>query len=118
MTSMVAHAANVTQPSLLPGLDEPWIHIARDLLFAMGPAALAAHGACAVAATLVYRATDADDRRFPAVCCLVACIIGTAAIAAVESNWWAVCASIVWALLSGLSTYRQLGLLQGWVPKS
>merc|ERR550532_2007231 len=84
----------------------------------MGPAALAAHGGCAVAATIVYRATDADDRRFPAVCCLVACIIVTAAVAAVEGEWWVVCASIVWACLSGLSTYRQLGFLQGWVPKS
>jgi len=84
----------------------------------MGPAALAAHAACAVTATVVYTATAADDRRFPSVCCLVACIIVTAVSAAVESNWWMVFASIVWAVLSGLSTYRQLGFLQGWVPKT
>jgi len=118
MASMVARAAKVDESVLLPALDEPWVHIARDLLFAMGPAALAAHGACAVAATVVYRATDADDRRIPAVCCLVACIIVTGVIAAVDTNWWMVCACIVWACLSGLSTYHQLGFLQGWVPKS
>jgi len=118
MACCVARATNVTGPTLLPVLDEPWVDIARDLLFAMGPAALAAHATCAVAATAVYRATDADDRRFPAVCCLVACIIITAVIAAVESSWWMMCASIVWAALSGLSTYRQLGFLQGWVPTS
>merc|ERR1712062_387448 len=98
--------------------DEPGVHVARDLLFALGSAALAAHAACAVAATVVYRATAADDRRFPAVCCLVASICVTATAAAIESSWWMVCASIVWAALSGLSTHRQLGFLQGWVPKS
>jgi len=118
MACVVAHAAKVAEPTLLPALDEPWVHIARDLLYLMGQAALAAHAVCAVAATVVYRATAADDRRFPAVCCLVACIIVTAAVAAIESNWWMVCASIVWAALSGLSSYRQLGFLQGWVPKS
>jgi hypothetical protein len=118
MACCVARATNVAEPTLLPALDEPWVHIAKDLLFTMGPAALAAHAACAVAATVVYTATAADDRRFPSVCCLVACIIVTAVSAAVESNWWMVCASIVWAVLSGLSTYRQLGFLQGWVPKT
>jgi len=118
MACVVARATNVAEPILLPALDEPWVHIARDLIFAMGPAALAAHAACAVAATVVYRATAADDRRFPAVCCLVACVIVTAAFGAVENSWWMVCASFVWAALSGLSTYRQLGFLQGWGPKS
>jgi len=118
MACTVASATNVAETTLLPELDAPWIHIARDLFFATGSAAFAVHGACAVVATLVYRATDASDRRCPAVCCLVAGIMITAVIAAVQSKWWMVCASIVWAALSALSTYRQLGFLQGWVPKS
>jgi hypothetical protein len=48
----------------------------------------------------------------------VACIIVTAVIAAVKSIGWMVCACILWAVLSGLSAYRQLGFLQGWVPAS
>merc|ERR550532_321293 len=118
MVSMAARAATVADHTLPPAmaLDEPWVHIARDLLFAMGPVALAAHGACAIAATVVYRAHEFDDRRFPAVSCLVACIIVTAVIAAVKSIWWMVSACILWAVLSGLSAYRQFGFLRGWVP--
>eukprot|EP00419_Tripos_fusus_P039389 CAMPEP_0172778232 /NCGR_PEP_ID=MMETSP1074-20121228/201805_1 /TAXON_ID=2916 /ORGANISM="Ceratium fusus, Strain PA161109" /LENGTH=408 /DNA_ID=CAMNT_0013615163 /DNA_START=173 /DNA_END=1397 /DNA_ORIENTATION=- len=83
MACTVASTDNVAETTLLPELDAPWIHIARDLFFATGSAAFAVHGACAVVATLVYRATDADDRRCPAVCCLVAGIMITAVIAAV-----------------------------------
>jgi len=117
MACVVARATNVVEPILLPALDEPWVHIARDL-FVMGPASLAAYAVCAVAATVVYRATAFDDRRFPAVCCLMACIVITAAASAIQGNWWMVCASIIWVALSGLSSYRQLGFLQGWVPAS
>merc|ERR1719410_2784057 len=55
MACVVARAANLAETTLLPALDEPWVHIARDLLLQMGQGALAAHAVCAVAATVVYR---------------------------------------------------------------
>lgn len=115
---LLARAAGAKGTAILPVLHDPWINIAAEILFVIGPAALAAHAACAVTATVVYRATGDEDKRFPAVCCLLACIVVTAAVAAVEGAWWVVVACLIWGLISGLSTYRQLGLLQGWVPKS
>jgi len=118
MACLIAGAVSKSDIAVLPKLHEPWIHIARDLLFMIGPGALAFHGACAVLATIVYRTTVEDDRRFPAVCCLVASIVVAATVAAVKGTWWVVCACLVWAVTTGLATYRQLGMLQDWVPKT
>lgn len=118
MACLTAGAVSKKPVTVLPPFHEPWIHIARDLLFIVGPGAFAFHGACAVLATVVYRATVIDDRRIPAVCCIMACIVVAAAIAAVEGIWWIVCACLLWAVITGLATYRQLGMLQDWVPRS
>jgi len=118
MACLIAGAVSKKQVSVLPPFHEPWIHIARDLLFVLGPGAFAFHGACAVIATIVYRVTVEDDRRFPAVCCIVAFIVVAAIMAAVNGNWWVVCACLLWLVTTGLATYRQLGLLADWVPRT
>jgi len=118
MACLTAGAVSKKQIAVLPTFHEPWIHIARDLLFVLGPGACAFHGACAVLATVVYRATVEDDRRIPAVCCIVACIVVAAIVAAFQGKWWVVCASLLWVVITGLATYRQLSLLLDWVPRT
>jgi len=118
MACLTAGVVSEKTVVVLPPVHEPCISIARDLLFILGPGALALHGSCAVLATIVYRATVEDDRRLPAVCCIVACIVLSAAMAAAKGKWWIVCACLLWAVTTGLCTYRQLGMLQDWVPRT
>uniref|UniRef100_A0A7S4V8K7 DUF4203 domain-containing protein n=1 Tax=Alexandrium monilatum TaxID=311494 RepID=A0A7S4V8K7_9DINO len=105
-------------PSMLPPLDIPWIDVATDLLFFTGPGALAANGGCALLAVIVYKLLDGDDRRLPAVLCLITWTLISGIIAGLFGSFWRMGASVLWVIFTALSAFRQLGMLQDWTAKS
>lgn len=105
-------------PSPLPPLDGPWIGIASDLLFPVGAAAPALHGGCAILATLVYKSGSGDEWRLHAVLCLLGGIVVSGAAAGVQGSEWLIGQCVVWAIVTAISAYNQLGLLQHWTAKN
>lgn len=103
---------------VLPPLALPWIEVAEEILFLLGPGALAAHGSCALMAAVVYKSGDADQRRLPAVLCLITCVVICIAVAAVHKTQWQICACTLWALITAVSSFYQLGMLQNWKAKT
>jgi len=105
-------------PSMLPPLDTPWIDVAAEFLFLAGPGALAAHGGCALLATLVYKSGHGDERRLPAVLCLIACALISGIVACVQGLPWLIGASALWALVTAVASHYQLGMLLDWRAKT